>query len=913
MGALRLLALAGVSLLSLSTSAYAQTEAPADDGRSDPPDRDIVVTGTLMRGVAPAGQSTVAVSQQDVQASGATNAAQILQTIPQISSFGKFLQPAGAFNSTTSNRPNLRDLPLLGGNSPTLVLVDGHRLVGMGIQSTSPDPDIVPPGLVERVEVVPDGGSAIYGSDAVAGVINFITRRRFDGVEVDARYGWGDEYHTFDAYGTIGKDWGSGSAFVSYNYSEHDAIYGRDRGYSRFFAGNEAPIPFPVTSLLCPGGTGLIAGAFTPVKLDSVTVGSYTECDPTDSGTIYPSERRHSVMAGLTQELGEGITLDARGFYTHRKTYASQGYFNNQGPLLVGPSFIPGFTPSPFNPLGPDTPLLVYTAWGDPEGIHQNLTLKTWGISPTITADLDDNWQLRSLTSFSASRTEQQTIQPNFSAILPAIAAGLFNPFDPDASSAVGLDAVGNYSLYGLVRQRQFNQRFVIDGDLLPLPGGAVKLAVGLEYIHESFDAQNGLVRPGTENTGYGGLVVGGATIIPAYDPLPRNKLKRDVLSAFGEVVVPIFGADNGGPGMEELVVSLAGRYDDYSDVGDTFNPKIGVTYRPVQAIKIRGSWGKSFVAPSLADSPLSVPTSFAWVPLFSAITPPDDLIANGTYPALGSRTSAAVVLGNAPDIQPQTATNWSVGADLEPPFIPGLTLGATYWNLDYKNVITLPQFTNRELFWRFFGSYIYEPDTYSQYLGIANQVQGTPCGAAPETCLYKVLDARNRNLGRLKMSGIDFYANYVLPTGFGSIDLALNGSYDLKRRQQAITGATYADVLDGFRSPYRLRTALGGQFGNLRAQATWNHIHGYDLAAPVGLVPQTRVGSFNVVDLFFKYDVEAEGLLGGLSFTLNVSNLFDQDPPEFREQNQFTPMVNGYANGATVGRLVQLGVHKRF
>lgn len=913
MGALRLLALAGASVLSLSASAYAQTDALDDNGQTDRSDSEIVVTGTLVRGIAPAGQSTVAVSQQDVQASGATNAAQLLQTIPQISSFGKFLQPAGAFNTTTSNRPNLRDLPLLGGNSPTLVLVDGHRLVGMGIQSTSPDPDVVPPGLIERVEVVPDGGSAIYGSDAVAGVINFITRRRFDGVEVDARYGWGDEYHTFDTYGTVGKDWGSGSAFASYNYSEHDAIYGRDRDYSRFFPGNQPPIPFPVTSLLCPGGTGLIAGAFTPVTLDTITVGSYNECDPTDTGTIYPSERRHSAMAGLTQELAEGVTLDARGFYTHRKTYTSLGFFNNQGPLLVGPSFVPGFTPSPFNPLGPNTPLLVYTAWGGPEASHQNLSLETWGVSPTITADLGGSWQLRSLTSYSASRTEQRTMQPNFGAILPAIAAGLFNPFNPNASSPTGLDAVGNYSLYGLVHQRQLNQRLVADGDLISLPGGAVKLAVGLEYIRESFKAQNGLARPGTEDSGYDGLVVGGATIIPAYGPLPRNKLKRNVKSAFGEIIVPIVGEDNRRPGMEQLVISVAGRYDDYSDFGDTFNPKVGVTYEPFKGIRIRGSWGESFVAPSLADSELSVPTSFAWVPIFSAITPPADLIANGTYPALGTRNTAVVLLGNAPDIQPQTAENWSVGADLEPPFIPGLKLGATYWNLDYKNVITLPPFTNRELFWRFFGSYIYEPDTFSQYLATADQTQGTPCGAEPETCIYKVLDARNRNLGRLKMSGIDFYLNYLLPTDFGSVDFALNGSYDLKRRQQPIAGADFADVLDGFRSPYRLRTAVGGQFGNLRAQVTWSHIHGYDLAAPVGLVPQTRVGSFNVVDLFFKYDIEAGGLLNDLSFTLNVNNLFDQDPPEFREQNQFTNMSNGYTNGATVGRLVQLGVRKKF
>src|SRR6202011_1324278 len=144
---------------------------------------------------------------------------------------------AGGGNTVTVNRPNLRNLPgnNTAGGSTTLVLRDGHRIVGAGITSTSPDPDIIPPGAIERVEIVPDGGSAVYGADAVAGVINFITRSRFDGVAVDGHYGIADNYHQFDTNITAGRDWGTGSLYASYNYTQNDAIYGRDRDYVKVF------------------------------------------------------------------------------------------------------------------------------------------------------------------------------------------------------------------------------------------------------------------------------------------------------------------------------------------------------------------------------------------------------------------------------------------------------------------------------------------------------------------------------------------------------------------------------------------------------------------------------------------------------------------------------------------------------
>lgn len=246
------IALAGTSLLAISMPAYAQ-DAEADKTDSS---ADIIVTGTLVRGVAPAGTNVVSVSQAAVEATGATTVAQLLQTIPQMGSFNDLQRQVGGSNFVTTNRPNLRDLPgfTTKGNSATLMLVDGHRVVGMGVSVTSPDVDIVPPGIIERVEVVPDGGSAIYGSDAVAGVINFITRKDFKGIEADARYGFGEtNYHTFDANVTAGHSWDTGNVFVSYNYSYNSTFFGRDRDYARMYPINVTGIAIPIRPSSAPG------------------------------------------------------------------------------------------------------------------------------------------------------------------------------------------------------------------------------------------------------------------------------------------------------------------------------------------------------------------------------------------------------------------------------------------------------------------------------------------------------------------------------------------------------------------------------------------------------------------------------------------------------------------------------------
>ena len=143
-------------------------------------DTDIVVTGTLLRGVAPIGTNVIGVTRQEILETGAASSNDLLASIPQVGNFGTVPVGTAAFGLPIV-RPNIRNLAAAGGSS-TLVLLNGHRMVGAGVLQTSVDPSILPPEVIDRLEIVPDGGSAIYGSDAIGGVINFITRNRFNGV-----------------------------------------------------------------------------------------------------------------------------------------------------------------------------------------------------------------------------------------------------------------------------------------------------------------------------------------------------------------------------------------------------------------------------------------------------------------------------------------------------------------------------------------------------------------------------------------------------------------------------------------------------------------------------------------------------------------------------------------------------------
>jgi iron complex outermembrane receptor protein len=178
-------------------------------------------------------------------------------------------------------------------------------------------------------------------------------------------------------------------------------------------------------------------------------------------------------------------------------------------------------------------------------------------------------------------------------------------------------------------------------------------------------------------------------------------------------------------------------------------------------------------------------------------------------------------------------------------------------------------------------------------------------------TNAYSLVDIRKQNLGDFMVDGLDINASYHHDVSFGSLIFGVNANYELNRKQRPSPGAAESDLLAYNNSRFKMRTSAAAQTGNLLSQITWNHIRGYQLNPVVGYVPQSEVDAFNVFNLFFRYDMNGEAATKNLSFTLNVDNVFDTDPPEYR--GDVVGGVGGFINGSTLGRMVQLGFSKKF
>lgn len=881
--------------------ANVSSEAPAED--------EIVITGTLIRGTTPVGSNVIALGQEKVESTGSATSNELLATIPQVTNYFNRVPVADlaiATNQIQISRPNIRNIsPNNAASSATLILVDGHRIATAGIKQASVDPDVIPPAAIERVEVVTEGGSATYGADAVAGVINFITRRRFDGIKVDARYGFADDYWQADASVTAGKDWGSGSAYIAYSFTKSDALFGRDRDFIRGL--NYTSQPYVPLGRQCVQPNVAINTVFVPANftLSSINYAfpallpnTVNACDTTDNSSIVPRAKRHGVIAGLFQNLDDKTTLDARAYYSRRKTLAISELGGTVNMSPSNPFFIlpPGVVLAP--PGGVIAQRVAVSFSFAPvlglDSARSATDIQEWGANAELKRDLDGNWQVRGLFNYSHSNssfflTGVNSVRLNAagSSSNPATA---INPFNIAATNpALIADLIDN-EIAGEAKDDLLNLRAILDGRLITLPGGDVRLAVGYEFMRDEFyQRYQSDIRIGTlRNFAFAN-----------YD--------RTVHSLFGEVQLPLFGAGNAMPGIQSFVISASGRYDRYSDFGSTFNPKIGATYKPVNWFAIRGNWGTSFTAPTPLDQLGSLQNQISSFP-FVAFTRP------GETPAPGSFTVA--VQGSLPNLKPQTADTWSVGFDADPPFVPGLHGSLSYYNVTFEDILATPT-PNVGIFANF-------PNTIQTApLGLSGPVLLAFAANAPNglaviqpliasgTPVYETVDFRVGNFGILKVSGLDFAVNYRHRTGFGGFDLSVNGNYQLKRNSQASPDSPVVDVLATENPKLALQSTAGVDIGHFRAQATWNHTSGYDIV-PTNSVPvQSHVGAFNTVDLFFKYDVPSDSdLLKDLSFTLNVKNVFDQDPPILR-RNQ--PNENGFANGFTLGRLFIFGVSKKF
>jgi len=853
---------------------------PVDDQSADTPAKDIVVTGTLIRGIAPVGTNVIGLSKADIASTGATSTQQLLSNVPQITNAFNATPSIGTgVSGLTIVRPNIRNLAANGGNT-TLVLLDGHNLVGAGILQTTPDVGVIPPGALERIDVVADGGSSLYGSDAIGGIVNLITRKKIDGVELSGHIGTSPDYLSGDVNVTAGKSWSSGSVLISYAYRANSDILGADRSY---FRKNLAPFGGTDNSIIaCNPGT--ISANGTTYALPGKVAGTSNRCDTDLNADLFPAEKQNSVFVSLTQDFGSGATFSLTGFYTDRRTTTGQSQRSTSRALITN-------TNPYFRSIAGETSQQVSFNYASARGptMYNRTSIQEFQVTPQLVYDLAPKWKVTVLGNFGRSITTGHTLEINPVAEAAGLAgttlATALNPYDPGSSNPAVLSSILDYEQFARNRQTLAEGRFVIDGSLVSLPGGDARLALGGQYQYSQSNA------------------VQTDAPIGDWTNAARAAASRSVYSIFGEVVVPIFGAGNAIPGMRSLVVDGSVRYDHYSDFGGTTNPKVGVTWKPFDALTIRGNYGTSFNAPSLADTSGAVDTR-------AQVLGVSPFQRNFSLADLFRPT--ILLAGGNPNLKPQTADTYSAGADFKP--ARWLKLSATYWNVSLKNVIEVTPFYSPTIFTNpaLSGFYILNPTLAQAQALVGNQrVQGPSLatlygsGNAP----YAIFDAHRNNLGTLKTDGIDFNAALNFDTSIGSVSASAGGTYYLNRTSTVAGSAPFDELANNGVSPLQLSGSIGDKIGGFSARVRVDYSASYPFP---GIVGQTRVKAFAPVNLYFAYDFAPSGSLHGLQLTLNVDNVGDARPP-FLNRVGDGSLSDGFANGATFGRFVNIGMNMKF
>ena len=843
------------------------TKKAADAAETGEPVEKVVVTGSRIRGVPPTGSNLITVSRSDIQTIGAANTPDLIATVPQLNSFNT--APQASLGGFGSFAPGMRGLPA----NATLPLMNGHRLVAAAANETNPDFPLIPNLAIQRIEVVADGASSIYGSDAVAGVVNFITRRSASDVEASASYGIADGYYSGHVGGLLGRDWDSGSLLAAYQYTENDDLLGGDRDYRVQDFRPQGGIDTRSTS--CPSPNVLPDIAFWSVYYAAPAFAFNTQnhCDSGAVADLVPSSRIHALFVSGQQNIGDSATLWGEILYSDRVDEvrvappAQTVFLFNTNPFFQGPA---GATNEyvlfrPDNLIGSDH----FTNTDD-----RRVGNSSFGVDFELPSDLN----LSVYGTYSWAYNDAFIPQIN-TAALNAAAAGTttataLDPFGRGTSPAV-VAAILNSSTDVNIEQVTSLGAVKLDGPLVDLPGGALKFAAGAEVRRETFE-QRGFV---------------GATAVP-------ENLERDITSVYGELFIPIVGDGNAAPGLQSLALSLSGRYDDYSDFGTTTNPKVGLNWVPVDGVLVRGSFGTSFRAPGLRQVGATVGSYY--LSAAQAVTFAND-------PTRGAaQVNTVYLLGGNDDLQPEEATTYSYGVDVNPTFLPDLRASLTYYNIEYTNVIGTPSvpyvFTDPT-----FSPLVYRNPTLTELnnlLALAVPVN-LP---SPLPAIGNVLDLRLNNFGIRDTDGLDFDVNYRWSTDFGAVFADLAGNYILNFDTQFSPGAPVSNSLNLGVPRWTGRATLGADVGAVSVVSFVNYRDGItnNFTTPTG-VGVYEADPYITVDLRVAWTLPDDGWTQGTALALQINDVFDEEPP-------FFPATDGIGGAYNpIGRFVALNVRKTF
>jgi len=863
---------------------------------------EIVVTGSrIQRSNLTAPTPVQVISSELIQLKGTTNAAELINELPAAGVPGVSSTNSNFFVSATGlNLVDLRNL----GTDRTLVLVNGRRHVGGQEGSTSVDLNSIPADFIERVEVVTGGASAVYGSEAIAGVVNIILKRNFEGVTVSGQTGItgegdGENYNLSSTMGAnFAEDRGNVILNVTYDKTEEVASADRDISAVDSFYSPSTFVNRNALSSYGSGGRFLIGDTYyNPDGTPFVTAENGYNRNA-DRLIAVPIERY--LLSGIVNyEVFEGINFFVESTYARTETQSRSepiAFGENtavgtaaDAPVLSIPVTNP-FIPAGLRALLPaDQTTIDFARRFSELGLRRSdITRQTFRVATGLEGELQNGWNWEAYYQYGTVTQDQvSTGVFNVARLQEALNAETgptgavqcsselaraqgcvpINLFGAGAVSSDALSYVTANSTFDSTVQQNTAGAF-LSGDVLDLPAGALAFAVGAEYRKEESE-----FRP--DALSIAGISSGNASA-------PSDG-EYDVWETYAEVNVPLL---SGMDFVDYLGVDAAVRYADYSTVGSVWSYKFGGEYAPIADLRIRSTYARAVRAPNIGE--LFQPAQQT----FSSVTDPcaDDrrteasatvqancaatpgvgaaIAAGGFNPSQLDLSSIPGFNSGNPDLQEEKADTLTIGAVWTPTFLPGFALTVDYWDIEIDDAI---QGFARQT-------------AVDQCVAQAQYPDNPFCALITRDAASGVitrLDLRVDNVAVQTASGIDVEADYTFDLADyftevpGSLNLNFIGTYLIENENVPFSGADPVENATqvGFSEfKWNLRTTYDqGPF-------TFTYLLRYIGEAKID--PEDDFEGNEIPALVYS-DIQARYRIGETyQLFVGVDNLFDRKPP---------------------------------
>jgi iron complex outermembrane receptor protein len=841
---------------------------------------EVIVTGShLNRRDAQTAAPLLIFTQEELSNAGVQTSQELLERISLNQSFGSSNETTGLASGVQGlTAASLRGL----GSQRTLVLLNGERLApyalsgGQGVDLSG-----IPLSALQRIEVLKDGASAIYGTDAIGGVINFVLRHDYQGAEVNVDY-FASEHGGADN-GRINATAGRGdlvtdgyNAFVSADYFSQQALRADQRestttGYLPWL-GLEllSPYSFPA-NITQPGGFGPevrnptipypggATGTSCQPPLSFATADSPYQCrfDYVHASETVPEVGKLSVLARFTRQLATQQQLFAELSYyqgTFTQSVApvpvSSAFTNTPMTLPPTSAFYPAAYVASLANGDTSLPLELDYRAVDLGPRIDRVTSQLWRAALGLHGDLG-GWDYELTGNYTANRQLDHYVsgflyEPSFG---PLLRSGVIDPFELNTAAVTReMQATEFTGLATDNRATDYGGTYRMTRHAWAAPGGAVALAFGVEGRHESLEQLSSDAYANRE-------IIGGSSTTAPSLPL----VYRTVWAMFAEVDIPF---------ARTLETDLAVRYDDYSDFGSTTNPKVSLRWLPLPSLAVRASYGTGFRVPTLSD--LFQPPEFGFASTLNAFD--DPLRCPVTHSGTDCQVNFPVHSGGNPALTPEKSQQWGAGLVIGP--VRGLTATLDYFHVEIRNVIDTLQADE------IFANYALWAPTH-----VVRGPQDPQYPNLPGPIDYVIQD--QINLGNIHTSGVDVDMRFAAPaTPLGWFRFGLTGTYTLDYSRTGINTTLFPPGV-GTRGPdgaivrWRHYLTLDWSHGQWGATLTQTFQDGYSevdlLSCDQNLnCPGTRrVGSYSLWDLQGRY-----AGIRNLTIALGVHNLFDTSPP---------------------------------